>query len=198
MDAIDINTLSIEKYMALTQRDRLGVVIPVLGNDVDFEIKSHFMSELRCNLFARTDDEDAHEHVRRVLEITNLFHISGSNRYTLMLRVFPITLTRPTKRWKNLLPAGSTSIWDLLEKAFIRKYCPPLKTIKKLEEIRNFKQGMDETLYQALERYNELLFKYLQHDLNNHQKVHIFYKGLDIPSRKMVDSQGLIPMMLPT
>ncbi|GJW09054.1 DNA helicase [Tanacetum coccineum] len=34
--------------------------------------------------------------------------------------------------------------------------------------------------------------------MNNHQKVHIFYKGLDIPSRKMVDSQGLIPMMPPT
>ncbi|GJT78321.1 putative ribonuclease H-like domain-containing protein [Tanacetum coccineum] len=75
------------------------------------------------------------------------------------------------KRWKNLLPAGSISTWDLLEKTFIRKYCPPLKTAKKLEEIRNFKQGMDETLYQAWERYNDLLFKCPQHDLNNHQKV---------------------------
>ncbi|GJU22592.1 hypothetical protein Tco_1155934 [Tanacetum coccineum] len=57
---------------------------------------------------------------------------------------------------------------------------------------------MDKTLYQAWERYNDLLFRCLQHDLNNHQKVHIFYKGLDIPSRKMVYSQGLIPMMPPT
>ncbi|GJT61701.1 hypothetical protein Tco_1005234 [Tanacetum coccineum] len=54
---------------------------------------------------------------------------------------------------------------------------------------------MDETLYQAWERYNDLLFKCPQHDLNNHQKVQIFYKGLDIPSHKMVDSLGLIPMM---
>ncbi|GKC34008.1 hypothetical protein Tco_1046392 [Tanacetum coccineum] len=69
-----------------------------------------------------------------------------------------------------MLPAGSISTWDLLEKAFIMKFCLPLKTVKKLEEIRNFKQGLDETLYQAWERYNDLLFRCPQHDLNNHQK----------------------------
>ncbi|GJU55702.1 putative ribonuclease H-like domain-containing protein [Tanacetum coccineum] len=168
--AIDINTLTIEQYFALTRRDKPGVVIPVLGNDVDFEIKSQFMSELRCNLFAGTDDEVAHEHVRRVLEITDLFHIPGATRDAVMLRVFPITLTRAAKRWKNLLPTGSISTWDLLKNEFIRKCCPPLKIAKNLEEIRNFKQGVDETLYQAWDRYNKLLFKCPQHDLNNHQK----------------------------
>ncbi|GJZ65461.1 ribonuclease H-like domain-containing protein [Tanacetum coccineum] len=173
---IDINTLFIKQYMALTRRDRPGVVIPELGNDVDFEIKSHFMSELRCNLFAGADDEDAHEHVRRVLEITDLFHIPGVTGDAITLIVFPITLTRAARRWKNMLPAWLITTWDLLEKAFIRKYCPPLKTAKKLEEIQNFKQRIDESLYQAWERYNDLLFRCPQHDLNNHQKVHIFYK----------------------
>ncbi|GJU13528.1 hypothetical protein Tco_1135924 [Tanacetum coccineum] len=56
---------------------------------------------------------------------------------------------------------------------------------------------MDETLYQAWERYNDILFRCPHHDLNNQQKVQIFYRGLDIPSRKMVDSQGPIPMMPP-
>ncbi|GJT84687.1 retrovirus-related pol polyprotein from transposon TNT 1-94 [Tanacetum coccineum] len=144
MGTIDINTLTIEQYLSLTRRDRPGVVMPELKNDVDFEIKSQFMSELRCNLFAGTDDEDPHEHMQRVLEITNLFHIPGVTRDAVMLRVFHTTLTGAARRWKNMLPAG----------------CP-------------------------------------QHDLNNHQKVQIFYNGLDIPSRKMVDSQGLIPMMPP-
>ncbi|GJW74350.1 hypothetical protein Tco_0133720 [Tanacetum coccineum] len=137
MGAIDINTLTIEQYLALTRRDIPGVVVPELGYDVDFEIKSQFMSELRCNLFAGINDENAYEHVRRVLEIIDLFHIPGVTHDAVMLKVIPITLTR----------------------AFIKKYCPPLKTTKKLEEIRNFKQGVDETLYQAWERYNDLLFK---------------------------------------
>ncbi|GJW09053.1 hypothetical protein Tco_1571476, partial [Tanacetum coccineum] len=139
MGDLDINTLSIKQYMALTRRDRPGVVIPVLGNDVDIEIKRQFMSELRCNLFAGTDDEDAHEHVQVVLEIIDLFYIPGATRDAVMLRVLPITLIEAARRLKNLLPAGSISTWDLLEKAFIRKYCPPLKTIDKLEEIQNFK-----------------------------------------------------------
>ncbi|GJU90720.1 hypothetical protein Tco_1303143 [Tanacetum coccineum] len=124
MGAIDINTLAIEQYYPLTRRDRPSVVIPILGNDVDFEIKSQFMSELRCNLFAGTDDENAHEHVRRVLEITDVFHIPGVTRDAVMFRVFPITLIGTARRCKNLLPTGSISTWDLLEKAFIRKYCP--------------------------------------------------------------------------
>ncbi|GJV46914.1 zf-CCHC domain-containing protein [Tanacetum coccineum] len=109
---IDINTLSIEQYLALTRRDIPCMVIPELGNDVDFEIKSQFMSELRCNLFVGTDDEDAHEHVRRVVEITDLFHIPGITQDTIMLRVFPITLTGAARKWKNLLPAGETTTWQ--------------------------------------------------------------------------------------
>ncbi|GJV84176.1 hypothetical protein Tco_1524074 [Tanacetum coccineum] len=116
-----------------------------------------------------TDDEDAHEHVRRVLEIVDLFH-------------FP----------------GVTHDADLLEKEFIWQYCSPFKTAKKLKEIRNFKQEMCETLYQAWERYNDLLFKCPQLNLNNHQKVQIFYTGLDISTRRMLDSRGFIPLMTPT
>ncbi|GJR64978.1 hypothetical protein Tco_0011043, partial [Tanacetum coccineum] len=106
-----------------------------IGNDIDFEIKSPFMKELRHNLFAGTKDEDAHEYVRRVLEITDLFHIYDVTQDAIMLRVFPITLTRSARRWKNMLPVGSITTRDLLEKAFIWKYCPPFKTARILEEI---------------------------------------------------------------
>ncbi|GJR22092.1 hypothetical protein Tco_0970619 [Tanacetum coccineum] len=107
MGDIDINTLTMEQYMALIRdNNRPGVVRPEIGNDIDFEIKSQFMKELRRNLFAGTDDEDAHEHVRRVLEIMDLFHIPGVTHDAIMLRVFPITLTGAARRWKNMLPAG--------------------------------------------------------------------------------------------
>ncbi|GKE61945.1 hypothetical protein Tco_1512312, partial [Tanacetum coccineum] len=66
---------------------------------------------------------------------------------------------------KSLL-AGMINTWDLLEKEFIWQYCSPFKPAKKLEEIRNFKQEIDETLYHAWERYSDLLYRCLQHDLN--------------------------------
>ncbi|GKF16105.1 hypothetical protein Tco_0061023 [Tanacetum coccineum] len=40
----------------------------------------------------------------------------------------------------------------MLEKSFIQRYFPPSKTAKELEEIHNFKQEGDETLYQVGER----------------------------------------------
>ncbi|GKD96295.1 ribonuclease H-like domain-containing protein [Tanacetum coccineum] len=177
-DDVDINTLTIEQYLAWVQDD----------NDFKFEINSNFMRELRRKLFKCTNDEDAHEHVRRVLEISDLFHFLGVTHDAVMLRVFPITLKGPALRWINRLSAGLVTTWDLLEKASIKQYCPPFKTVKKLEIICNFKQEMNETLYHAWERYNDLLFKYPQQDLNYQQKVHIFYTGLNIPTRKVLDS----------
>ncbi|GJS55157.1 reverse transcriptase domain-containing protein [Tanacetum coccineum] len=137
-----------------------------VGNDIEFEINSNFIKDLRRKLFKGTDDKDAHEHVRMILEIADLFHFSGVTHDAVMIRVFPITLKGHALRWINRLPAGLVTTWDLLEKVFIKQYCPPFKTSKKLEIIHNFKQELDETLYHAWERYNDLMFKYPHHDLN--------------------------------
>nr|GEW54239.1 hypothetical protein [Tanacetum cinerariifolium] len=52
-DDVDISTLTMEQYLALIRDDiRLGVVKPKIGNDVEFEINSNFMMELRRKLFA--------------------------------------------------------------------------------------------------------------------------------------------------
>ncbi|GKB38141.1 hypothetical protein Tco_0883083 [Tanacetum coccineum] len=117
-DDVDINMLTMEQYLAWVQDYiRPGVVKPKIGNDVEFEINSNFMRELRRKLFKGTDDEDAHEHVRRVLEIADLFHFPGVSHDAVMLRVFPITLKGPTLRWINKLSARSITTWDLLKKA---------------------------------------------------------------------------------
>ncbi|GJX47243.1 reverse transcriptase domain-containing protein [Tanacetum coccineum] len=198
-DDVDISALTMEQYIALIPDDiKPGIVNPKIGDDVEFEINANFMRELRRKLFTGTDDEDAYEHVRTVLEIVDLFHFPGVTHDAIMLRVFPITLKGRALRWKNRLPVGTITTWDLLKKEFIWRYCHPFITAKKLEEIRNFKQERDETLYHAWERYNDLLYQCPLHDLNCQQKVHIFYTGLDISTRKILDSNGFIPLMTPT
>ncbi|GJX05061.1 reverse transcriptase domain-containing protein [Tanacetum coccineum] len=85
---------------------------------------------------------------------------------------------------------------ELLNFVIVR-YCPPSLIAKQLEDIHNFKQEGDESLYQAWERYNDLLYKCPTHDINSHQKVNIFYKGLSTMNRQLLDSQGPIPRMRP-
>ncbi|GKD98768.1 alpha/beta hydrolases superfamily protein, partial [Tanacetum coccineum] len=76
---------------------------------------------------------------------------------------------------------------------FLSKYCPPARTVKKIEEINNFQQEPDETLYQAWERFKELLMKFPQHYLTEMHEVILFYNGLDVPTRQILDSKGVIP-----
>ncbi|GJX92366.1 zf-CCHC domain-containing protein, partial [Tanacetum coccineum] len=71
--------------------------------------------------------------------------------------------------------------------------CPPARTAKKMEEINNFQQEPDETLYQAWERFKELLMKCPQHYLTKMQEVILFYNGLDVPTRHIFDSRGAVP-----
>ncbi|GJR22110.1 putative reverse transcriptase domain-containing protein [Tanacetum coccineum] len=142
-----------EQYLALSRENQaLGVVNPEIGGNVNFEIKSQFMRELREDTFCGNKDGDAHDHIDRVLSIFGLFNILGVSKDAVMLRVFPFTLTGATKRYVNRLVPGTINTWDLLKKAFIQRYCPPSMTAKQLEDIHNFKQEGDESLYQAWER----------------------------------------------
>ncbi|GKA00156.1 hypothetical protein Tco_0672706 [Tanacetum coccineum] len=62
-----------------------------------------------------------------------------------------------------------------------------------MEEINNFQQELDESLFCTWERFKELLMKCPQHYLTDMQEVILFYNGLDVPTRKILDSKGAIP-----
>ncbi|GKD57900.1 hypothetical protein Tco_1291287, partial [Tanacetum coccineum] len=171
MAGVDVDTLTMKQYLALSRENQApGMVKPEIEGNVNFEIKSQFMHELREDTFSGNKDEDAHDHIDRVLSIVGLFNILGVSKDAVMLQVFPFTLTGSAKRLVDKLAPVTINTWDLLKKDFIKRYCPPSMTAKQLEDIHNFKQEGDESLYQAWERYNDLLYKCPTHDINNHQK----------------------------
>ncbi|GJR38677.1 hypothetical protein Tco_1214361 [Tanacetum coccineum] len=113
----------------------------------------------------------------------------------LMLRVFPISLTRAASRWLRNEPTGLIKTWEDLKTKFLNKYCPPSQTAKKIEEINNFQQELDETIYQAWEHFKELLMKYPQHYLTKMQEVILFYNRLDVSTQQILGLRGAIPTM---
>ncbi|GJU18105.1 hypothetical protein Tco_1146071 [Tanacetum coccineum] len=88
---------------------------------------------------------------------------------------------------------GSIKTWEDLKTKFLNKYCPPGRTAKKIKEINNFQQDPDETLYQAWERFKELLMECPQHYLTEMHEVILFYNGLDVPTRQILDLRRVIP-----
>ncbi|GJY46370.1 hypothetical protein Tco_0435433 [Tanacetum coccineum] len=110
-----------------------------------------------------------------------------------MLRAFPMSLTGATSRWLRNKPFGSITTWEDLKAMFLSKYCPPTRTAKNIEEIKNFQQEPDENLYQAWERFKKLLMKCPRHYLIELQEVVLFYNGLDLLTRQILDSRGAMP-----
>ncbi|GKG13333.1 hypothetical protein Tco_0350293, partial [Tanacetum coccineum] len=47
--------------------------------------------------------------------------------------------------------------------------------------------------YQAWERFKELLMKCPQHYLTEMQEMILFYNCLDVPTRQILDSRGVVP-----
>ena len=50
------------------------------------------------------------------------------------------------------MPPGTINTWNLLKKNFVQRFCPPSRMAKQLEDIHNFRQDGDETLYQACKK----------------------------------------------
>ncbi|GJR57764.1 hypothetical protein Tco_1499926 [Tanacetum coccineum] len=127
MSEIDIEKRTMEQYLGLVRNNQKTEILrPEIGGN----------------------DDDAYEHMEKVPEITSLFNIPGISKDAIMLRVFPITLIGAAKRWMGRVPVGTVNTWDLLKNVFILRYCPPSRTAKQLEDIRNFRQEGNETLYQ--------------------------------------------------
>ncbi|GJX93983.1 putative reverse transcriptase domain-containing protein [Tanacetum coccineum] len=145
----------------------------------DMPLRKQFLKELRENTFSGLDNKDANEHIEKVLEIVDLFHVPNITVDQLMLRVFPMSLTGAASCWLRNKPTGSIKTWEDLKTKFLNKYCPPGRTTKKMEEINNFQQEPDETLFQAWEHFKELLMKCPQHYLTEMQEI--------------LDSRGAIP-----
>ncbi|GKA19953.1 hypothetical protein Tco_0699868 [Tanacetum coccineum] len=155
---------TMEQYMSKTRVDYgSGVARPKIEGKDNFELKGQFLKELRTNTFSGSDHENANEHIKKVREIVDLFHILNITIDQVMLRSFPMSLTRAASRWLRNEPTGSITTWD------------------------------DENLFQAWERFKELLMKCPQHYLTEMHEVIMFYNGLGIPTRQILDSRGAIP-----
>ncbi|GKD54944.1 retrovirus-related pol polyprotein from transposon TNT 1-94 [Tanacetum coccineum] len=187
-------TETMEQYMSKTRGDYgSGVTRPTINQDTHFELKGQFLKELRDNTFSGSEHEDANEHIEKVLEIVDLFHIPKVTQDQIMLRAFPVSLTGAASRWLRNQPSGSITTWEVLKTKFLNKYCPPARTVKKMEEINIFQQEPNESLFCTWERFKELLMKCPQHYLTDMQEVILFYNGLDVPTRQIMYSKGVIP-----
>ncbi|GKC83924.1 hypothetical protein Tco_1139641 [Tanacetum coccineum] len=99
---------TMEQYISKTRANYgSGVDRPKIEDKDNFELKGQFLKELRTNTFIGLDYKDANEHIKKVLEIVDLFHIPNITIDQVMPKSFPMSLTGAASRWLRNKPSSS-------------------------------------------------------------------------------------------
>ncbi|KAH9697798.1 hypothetical protein KPL71_023761 [Citrus sinensis] len=155
----------------------------------NFEIKPAIIQMIQTLVqFAGMPNDDPNAHITNFLEICDTFKQNGVSDNAIRLRLFLFSLRDKAKEWLNSLPAGTITTWAGLAHKFLAKYFPPAKTTKLRNDITTFAQFEMESLYEAWERYKDLLRKCPHHGLPVWLQVQTFYNGLRSNTRTMIDA----------
>ncbi|XP_073124801.1 uncharacterized protein [Henckelia pumila] len=165
-----------------------------------FEIKPAIIQMIQTSVqFGGSATDDPNAYIANFMELCDTFKQNGVTDDAIKLRLFPFYLRDKAKSWLNSLPTGSITTWEMMTKAFLSKYFPPSKTAKMRNYITNFVQHDTETLYEAWERFKELLRRCPHHVLSVWIQVQTFYNGLFSANRSTIDaaSRGTIMRKTP-
>ncbi|KAF7808222.1 uncharacterized protein G2W53_034965 [Senna tora] len=155
----------------------------------NFEIKPATIQLLQANgQFGGSPIEDPNNHILNFLEICDTFKHNGVSDDAIRLRLFPFSLRDKAKVWLQSLPEGSISTWEELAQQFLTKYFPLGKTAKMRNDITSFVLLDNESLYEAWERFKELLRKCPHHGLPKWLQVQTLYNGLSSEIRTSIDA----------
>ncbi|XP_052198388.1 uncharacterized protein LOC127805673 [Diospyros lotus] len=155
----------------------------------NFEIKPSIIQMIQTSVqFGGFPNDDPNQHLSNFLEICDTFRFNGVSDDAVRLRLFPFSFRDKTKSWLSSLPQGSITTWTDLAQKFLAKFFPPAKTAKMRNDITSFMQQDSETLYEAWERYKELLLRCPHHGIPDWLQVQTFYNGLLGHTRTIIDA----------
>ncbi|CAM8902900.1 unnamed protein product [Rhodiola kirilowii] len=95
------------------------------------------------------------------------------------MRLFPFSHSDKASRWLDSHAEGTFTTWDKLAEVFLQQYFPPSKTSHFRNNIISFRSKDGETLYEAWERYKELIRLCPQHNLELRHIMDTFYQGIN-------------------
>ncbi|KAL8546338.1 hypothetical protein ACS0TY_006161 [Phlomoides rotata] len=155
----------------------------------NFEISPSLLRMLREHQFEGKDEnEDPNHHFAQFLELADTIKYNGVSEDAKRLRMFSFTLIGKAKAWLYSITPGTVTTWEDLSKRFLMKFYLPVKTVQAKNGIAQFKQGNNESLQQAWDRFNNLLLACPQHGFPREQTICFFYCGLKDVERQHLDA----------
>nr|GEW57584.1 reverse transcriptase domain-containing protein [Tanacetum cinerariifolium] len=106
----------------------------------------------------------------------------------LYLYLFPHSLTHYATAWFDRLPRNSINTFEQMAKMFLGKYFPPSMVTKLINEISNFRQLPDESLFEAWERYKLSIDRCPNYNMLPVTQIDTFYNGLTLRHRDTINA----------
>nr|GEW62796.1 reverse transcriptase domain-containing protein [Tanacetum cinerariifolium] len=122
-----------------------------------------------------------------LLWYTRCIKVNGVTDDALRLYLFPHSLTHHATAWFDRLPMISINTFEQMAKMFLGKYFPPSMVTKLRNEITNFRQRPDESLFEAWERYKLSIDRCLNHNMLPVTQIDTFYNGLTLRYRDTIN-----------
>nr|GEW21134.1 reverse transcriptase domain-containing protein [Tanacetum cinerariifolium] len=114
--------------------------------------------------------------------------VNGVTDDALHLYLFHHSLTHHATAWFDRLPRNSINTFEQMAKMFLEKYFPPSMVTKLRNEITNFRQRTDESLFEAWERYKLSIDRCPNHNMLPITQIDTFYNGLTLRHRDTINA----------
>nr|GEY54786.1 reverse transcriptase domain-containing protein [Tanacetum cinerariifolium] len=131
--------------------------------------------------------DDANKHLDKFLHVTQSIKVNRVTNEAFRLYLFPHTLTYHATTWFDRLPRNSINTFDQMAKRFLGKYFPPSMLTKLRNEIINFRQRPDESLFKAWEGYKLSIDRCPNHNMLHVTQIDTFYNGLTLRHRDTIN-----------
>nr|GEV64157.1 reverse transcriptase domain-containing protein [Tanacetum cinerariifolium] len=114
--------------------------------------------------------------------------VNGVTDDALRLYLFPHSLTHHATAWFDRLPRNYINTFEQMAKMFLGKYFPPSMVTKLRNEITNFRQRPDESLFEAWECYKLSIDRCPNHNVLPVTQIDTFYNGLTLRHRDTINA----------
>ena len=166
-----------------------SIAVPT-DNTTSMVMSPELIQLVQNNQFHGLSKENPYKHLTTFGEICNTVKITGVTDDRVKLSLFPFSLGGNAKDWLNSFPEGTFRTWEAVVQQFITKFFPPPKINQGKLEISSFKQGMEEPLGQAWDRFKGLLRATPVHGFDKASYLLAFLGGLRAQSKMMIDASA--------
>nr|GEY09235.1 reverse transcriptase domain-containing protein [Tanacetum cinerariifolium] len=164
------------------------LISPIAIQATNFRLKNDMIQQVQNSCqFHGLPGDDANKHLDKFLHVTQSIKVNGVTDDALCLYLFPHSLTHHATAWFDRLLRNSINTFKQTAKMLLGKYFPPSMVTKLRNEITNFRQRPDESLFEAWEHYKLSIDRCPNHNMLPVTQIDTFYNSLNLRHRDTIN-----------